>query len=202
MSDCDKLRAFLVENNLDADGIEDKFARFLTLYEDFNSKINVSSIRDREGIYIKHFLDSIFPYKHFSGSCADVGCGGGFPCVPLCIVNPSLRFVAIDSVGKKLALADNAAKELGLNLTTLHSRAENVTERFDTVTARAVSSFDNLLAWCMPLVKKGGKFIAYKTVNDEPPPPALQLKHGVKNLNVIDYSPDGTLNRRLFVFGK
>ena len=79
--------------------LSQKFDKLTEMYFNFNSVVNISALRTLDDVYIKHYLDSVFPYKHFDGSCCDVGCGGGFPCMPLALVTPH-EFLGIDGVAK------------------------------------------------------------------------------------------------------
>lgn len=180
--------------------IMNKFETFFSIYSDFNSKINVSSIKDKSDVFIKHFLDSIYPMDYFKSNCADIGCGGGFPCVPLCIVNNDVNFTAIDSVNKKLKLIDLLKTELNLNnITTLHSRAEDIKQKFDIVTARAVAPFEKLFKYCLPLVKSGGLFIAYKSQTEDIPPSYKNYNFEIDK--VLNYKlPNTNINRSLIIF--
>lgn len=196
---------FLLENFGD-DGLINKFEALTKLYFEVNSVINISAIRTESDVYIKHYLDSIYPYKYFVGRCCDVGCGGGFPCLPLAIVT-GLEFVGLDSVGKKLTLINRCVKELELNnVTAVHSRAEDLAkqgELFDTVSARAVSDVDKTLSYCAPLAKKGGKIVLYKTQNDNPALSSTQSKLKIKLSETKDYTLLNTdIKRRVFVYDK
>ncbi|MDE6400986.1 MAG: class I SAM-dependent methyltransferase, partial [Clostridiales bacterium] len=96
------LKTFLQQNGINGEKL-DAFDKLTELYLRVNEVINISSLKSFDDIYIKHYLDSIFPYKFFSGDCCDVGCGGGFPSLPLAITT-GLHFTGIDGVGKKLTL--------------------------------------------------------------------------------------------------
>ena len=102
----------------------------------------------------------------------DIGTGAGFPGVPLAIVSPDKKFTLVDSLNKRLRIIDELTGELGIkNVTTVHGRAEDVgkskehREQYDICVSRAVASLDVLCEWCLPLVKKGGYFVAYKGEN-------------------------------------
>ncbi|MDE6200649.1 MAG: 16S rRNA (guanine(527)-N(7))-methyltransferase RsmG [Clostridiales bacterium] len=196
---------FLLENFGDG-ALINKFETLTTLYFEVNSVINISAIRTESDVYIKHYLDSIYPYKYFGGRCCDVGCGGGFPCLPLAIVT-GLEFVGLDSVGKKLALINRCAKEMGLtNITAVHSRSEDLAkqgESFDTVSARAVSDVDKTLSYCAPLAKKGGRIVLYKTQNDNSALGSTEKKLNVRLIDTNDYTLLNTdIKRRVFVYEK
>lgn len=196
---------FLQQNFADTTLIN-KFEALTKLYFEVNSVINISAIRTESDVYLKHYLDSIYPYKYFSGSCCDVGCGGGFPCLPLAIVT-DYTFVGLDSVGKKLTLINRCVKELRLNnITSCHSRSEDLSKKgylYDTVSARAVSDTNKSLAFCAPLTKKSGKIILYKTQNDSPATEITENNLNVRLVESKDYTlPYTDINRRLFVYEK
>ncbi len=147
------------------------FEQFYILFCQYNSKINLSAIRDREGIWKKHFLDSLLITKFFdlSGNrILDLGSGGGFPALPLSIFYQDIEMVALDSVGKKMKVVQEMADRLNLRLKTIHNRIEmagqdkRFREQFDTVIARALAPWPVLLEYGLPFVKKGGRFIAYQ----------------------------------------
>lgn len=150
-----------------------QFARYCELLQEWNQKINLTAIDDREGIYLKHFWDSLTltDGTHFSQvhTICDVGSGAGFPSLPLKIVFPHLKVTIIDSLNKRIRFLDLLVKELELeNVSLLHGRAEDFGQQdayrasFDLVTARAVARLTILAEYCLPLVKKEGLFIAMK----------------------------------------
>ncbi|MCH5154556.1 MAG: 16S rRNA (guanine(527)-N(7))-methyltransferase RsmG [Clostridiales bacterium] len=204
-SDGKQIFLSFLKQNFDRD-FSEKFELLTKLYFEVNSVINISALRTESDVYIKHYLDSIYPYKHFTGTCCDVGCGGGFPCIPLAIVT-GLNFVGLDSVGKKLTLINRCIKELGLNnITAVHARAEDVAKNgklFDTVSARAVSDIDKSLAFCAPLSNRGGKIILYKTQNDSKAKTETEKKYNVRLVQSEDYTLFSTdINRRIFIYEK
>ena len=118
-------KTFLEQNGFTDDKLQ-VFDRLTELYLKVNAVINISALKTFDDIYIKHYLDSLFPYKFFDGDCCDVGCGGGFPCLPLAI-STGLNFVGIDGVGKKLTLIKLCNTELNLNnISAEHTRAEEL----------------------------------------------------------------------------
>ena len=200
------LISFLESNfGEEAENLIKKFDALTDAYFQFNSVINISALRTVDDVYIKHYLDSIYPYKHFVGGVCDVGCGGGFPCLPLAIITEN-NYLGIDGVGKKLRLISIAAEKLGLkNVTGEHVRAEELfkVKKFDTVCARAVADIDTALGFCAPLCKNGGKIILYRTQTDERAVGKTEQKNKIKLSDIIDYElPCTDIKRRLFIYEK
>ena len=141
-----------------------------------NRYINLTAVRDRDEALQKHISDSLscdFMEEYEAAeNVIDVGTGAGFPGVPLAIVSPDKKFTLVDSLNKRLRIIDELTGELGIkNVTTVHGRAEDVgkskeyREQYDICVSRAVASLDVLCEWCLPLVKNGGYFVAYKGEN-------------------------------------
>ena len=141
---------------------------------EWNEKINVTAIRDPEEFDKKNVQDSLsvtaLPEYGAARSVLDLGTGGGFPGLPLAIASPEKSFVLADAVGKKLKVVQAAVQELGLvNVETVHARAEDMAktkvhrERYDLAVSRAVANMATLSEYCLPFVKAGGFFVAYKT---------------------------------------
>jgi len=152
-----------------------KFERFLDIFMEKNSQINLSAIRDKDWIIEKHFIDSIMLniFIELEWKVADMWTGWWFPLIPLAIINPEVQFTWIDSVGKKLKAIDWFVEELWLNnVSTLNWRAEEIghkieyREQFDYITSRATAYFPTLLEYVIPLLKEGWIFCAYK-LNDK-----------------------------------
>ncbi len=130
------------------------------LYKEWNAKINVVSRKDIESIYLHHVLHSlsIAAIVEFvpGSTIIDIGCGGGFPGIPLAIFFPEVKFHLVDSIAKKLKVVEAVCEAAGIkNVTTQHTRAEDIKNRkFDFAISRAVAPLKDLLQWSMPLLKK------------------------------------------------
>lgn len=137
------------------------------LYREWNAKINVISRKDEHNIYLHHVLHSLAVAKYLKefipSTVMDVGCGGGFPGIPLAILYPNTHFILADSIGKKIKVAQSIAESIGLkNVTALHSRAEEVnlkeftqTGKVELVVSRAVTSLVNFIPWVKGKYTKG-----------------------------------------------
>lgn len=129
----------------------EQFARLSSLYEEWNSKINVISRKDIEQLYERHVLHSlaiarVIRFKPGT-TVLDVGTGGGFPGIPLAIFFPEVSFTLIDSIGKKIRVVNEVASALNLqNVSAQHIRVEEVKQKFDFVVSRAVTSFPKFVA--------------------------------------------------------
>lgn len=139
---------------------QQQFAALQGLYTEWNEKINVISRKDIENFYTHHVLHSLaiatkFDFKP-NLEIMDLGAGGGFPGLPLAIFFPEANFHLVDSINKKLKVVKEIAAAIGLkNLTTQHSRAEDIKNRqFDVVVSRAVAPLKDLWRWSKPLVRR------------------------------------------------
>ncbi|MBQ9806463.1 MAG: 16S rRNA (guanine(527)-N(7))-methyltransferase RsmG [Clostridia bacterium] len=153
----------------------DRFWRFDMLLHKVNAITNLTAIRNTPEAISKHYIDSLLAAEHLpKGACVlDIGCGPGFPSVPLAIYRSDLTVVALDSTAKKIAFVDRAIAELGLpNLKALSGRAEDkkIAETlgfFDVVVSRAVARMNVLCELCLPYVKTGGFLLAMKASKAE-----------------------------------
>jgi len=129
------------------------------LYEHWNAQINVISRKDIESLYEKHVLHSLGIAKVMefkpNTKIMDVGCGGGFPGIPLAILFPECKFHLVDSIGKKIKVVNEIATALGLkNLTAEHKRAEEVKDKFEFIISRAVTEFPAFYKWVQNKISK------------------------------------------------
>ena len=150
-----------------------------TYYEnlsDWNTRMNLTAVNGLEDVCDRHFADSLSIVKNVplqdllnGRSVIDVGTGAGFPGLVLAVFFPACRFVLADSLQKRIGFLDDTIRKLGLeNTETIHGRAEDLgsdmkfREKFDIAVSRAVSSLPVLLEYCLPFVRTGGVFVAYK----------------------------------------
>lgn len=151
-----------------------QFETYFNYLVEENSKYNLTAITEKIDVFYKHFLDSILPYQIFkeNSKVIDIGTGAGFPSIPLAILRNDLQFVLVDSVEKKVNFVKNVVEKLKLNnVQVFHTRCEDLAkmpeyrENFDYSVARAVAPLSSLLEYCIPFIKVGGKFLAYKGSN-------------------------------------
>jgi len=137
-----------------------QFAALKELYIEWNAKINVISRKDIDSIYLHHVLHSLsiaaIADLQPGMQIIDIGCGGGFPGVPLAIFFPQVKFHLVDSIAKKLKVVDAVCEGANIkNITTQHTRAEDIKNRkFDYAISRAVAPLKELWKWSSPLLKK------------------------------------------------
>lgn len=130
------------------------------LYEEWNSRINVVSRKDMEHLYTRHILHSLAIARVCSfdagAKIVDIGCGGGFPSVPLAIMFPEADFVGVDSIAKKIRVVEGIIEGAGIeNLRAVNCRAEQLGEKFDYVVSRAVTEMARFMPWAWGLLRKG-----------------------------------------------
>ena len=138
----------------------EQYERLGELYAEWNSRINVISRKDLEHLYTRHILHSLAIAKvcrfEPGAKVVDIGCGGGFPSVPLAIMFPETEFVGVDSIGKKIRVVEGITKGADIkNLRAINSRAEQLGEKFDYVVSRAVTEMARFMPWAWPLLRKG-----------------------------------------------
>ncbi|QTQ08104.1 16S rRNA (guanine(527)-N(7))-methyltransferase RsmG [Macrococcoides canis] len=167
-----------------------QFAIYYETLVEWNEKINLTAVTEKEDVYLKHFFDSITPSFYFDfdkvKSICDVGAGAGFPSIPLKILYPHLELTIVDSLNKRINFLNHLSAELNLtNCRFVHDRAETFgkgeyRESFDVVTARAVARLSVLSELCLPLVKKGGHFIALKGAQGE-----IEVEEGLFAISIL-----------------
>ncbi len=149
------------------------FSRYYEELLIWNKKFNLTAIEDEQGVIVKHFLDSLLGSQvsgwNSTGRLLDLGSGAGFPGVPLKIVFPDLQVTLVDSLQKRVRFLEHLIESLNLTgITAIHKRAEELgqdqeeRESYDIVVSRAVAKLPVLCEFCLPLVRKGGIFLAYK----------------------------------------
>ncbi len=171
----------LFEKSLEKNGLQkymseetvNEFYTLTVLLLEANAEMNLTAIKDVEGVISKHYCDCLLIADMIpeGAKMLDVGCGGGFPTLPIAIVRKDVSITSLDSTAKKLTFVANTAEKMSLSVKTLAARAEDAgrnkeyRESYDVVSARAVSSLDVLSELCIPFLKKGGIFIAMKGSN-------------------------------------
>ena len=150
------------------------FEKYYEILIFYNEKFNITAITEKREVFIKHFIDSLLGAKFINGNFIDVGSGGGFPALPVKILKPELKATLLDATEKKCGFLRETVKELGIkDVTVICDRAENLAreknyrESFDCCISRAVAALPVLTEYCLPFVKKGGKFVAYKAADAE-----------------------------------
>ncbi|MEW6979512.1 16S rRNA (guanine(527)-N(7))-methyltransferase RsmG [Bacillus pumilus] len=170
----DQFKAALEEKGVTLSPVQlEQFETYFRMLVEWNEKMNLTSITEKEEVYLKHFYDSIsaafFIDFHNVTTICDIGAGAGFPSIPLKICFPHIHVTIVDSLQKRITFLNELAKGLNLQETTFyHDRAETFGQRkekresYDLVTARAVARLSVLSELCLPLVKKEGLFVALK----------------------------------------
>ena len=151
---------------------KEQFEKYRSLILEYNQKYNLTTILEEKDMYYKHFLDSAAGVELFkpNAKVAEIGSGAGFPSIVLKILRPDLSFDLFESVGKKCEFLRAVVDNFGFqNVNIYNLRAEDCAkdskfrEKYDYATARAVARMNTLTEYCLPFVKVGGQFIAYKS---------------------------------------
>ncbi|MBQ7322666.1 MAG: 16S rRNA (guanine(527)-N(7))-methyltransferase RsmG [Clostridia bacterium] len=150
----------------------DAFFRLTERMLAVNDYMNLTAITEQDAVILRHYADSLtaIPYLPQGARVVDIGCGAGFPSLPLAIARPDLQILALDSTAKRIQYVSETAKMLGLtNLTAVSCRAEDgaavggaYRESFDCAVSRAVANLPVLCELCLPYVRVGGRFVAMK----------------------------------------
>ena len=177
-------------NSIDIEIDDDKIKKLYDLTNimiEVNTSMNLTAITDEKAIILKHYVDSLTVSKYIpdKATVIDIGCGAGFPCLPLAIFRPDLTITALDSTAKRIKYIENTANKLEIsNIRAIAARAEECgkkdgyRESFDVVTARAVAALPVLSELCLPFARIGGKFVSMKASQGERE--AIDAKNAIK----------------------
>lgn len=203
---------------------EQMLEQLQTYYEmmvEKNKVMNLTAVTEKDEVITKHFLDSLFFAKvylpkrkeGFSPRIIDIGTGAGFPGIPLKIFFPEIQIVLLDSLQKRIIFLQDVVSKLGLEgISCIHGRAEELSgkseyrEEFDYAVSRAVARLASLSELCVPFVKAGGQFLAYKSEGaaeeiDEAGEALSTL--GCRKVEILTYSiPQSDLPRKMVVATK
>ena len=173
------------------DYMKEQFSDYYNLLCEWNKVMNLTTIIEFDEVVEKHFLDSVVLGKYLKlenkWNLIDIGTGAGFPGIPLKIMFPQLHVLLVDSLNKRIRFLDEVIGKLQLTeICAVHSRAEDLAhkneyrEQFDLCVSRAVANLASLSEYCLPFVKKGGLFVAYKSadIGDE-------VEHSKKAISVL-----------------
>ena len=202
----DKLKINLSDRQIE------QFVSFYDILTERNKVMNLTAITEPVEIIEKHFLDSLSLIKaiDLSGDMKviDVGTGAGFPGIPLIISYPQLYFTLLDSLNKRIGFINDVIKLLDLkNVETIHGRSEELgknikyREQYDLCVSRAVANLAVLSEYCIPFVKKGGKFVSYKSGNSEQEIKNARIsveKLGGKLGDIVDFSMNDSMRNDVF----
>lgn len=158
--------------------MEEQFSMFYELLVEWNKVMNLTTITEFDDVVEKHFLDSVALGVYYNLNqkltLVDVGTGAGFPGIPLKIMYPELQIVLADSLKKRVGFLDEVILQLKLeNISAVHGRVEDLAqkkeyrEQFDLCVSRAVANLASLSEYCLPFLKEGGTFVAYKSADIE-----------------------------------
>lgn len=179
--------------------IKSDFTEYIKVFLEENAKLNLISKNDEKLLFEKHIYDSLAIKLFFdkfnikNGNILDIGCGGGLPCVPLAIEYPEFQITGIDSIRKKINAINEIKAELTLkNLSTICDRVENLNgQKYDIITSRAVADLSKICEYALPLLKKDGYFVAYKSkkVQEEiENAQSILKKYNAKVNEIINYT--------------
>lgn len=214
----EKLRVLCEKNGIQLS--DEQLKQFSIFYDhmiEMNQVMNLTSITDEDEVILKHFYDSMSVIKYYDFhdqmNVIDVGTGAGFPGIPLAILLPNVQFTLMDSLNKRITFLKEVVKKCGLkNVECIHSRAEELAkdgdyrENYDVCVSRAVANLSVLLEYCIPFIKKGGKFISYKSISSEEE--LTDSKNAQNKLccklkeNISFELPDTDIKRNFLIFEK
>ena len=194
----------------------EQFLRYFEVLTEWNAVMNLTAITEFKEVVEKHFVDSALLYEYIRenkpDSLIDIGTGAGFPGVPLKILFPELKVTLLDSLNKRIRFLNTVIQELELGeITAIHGRAEEYgikeiyREQYDLCVSRAVARLASLCEFCIPFVKKGGAFVAYKAMKSEEElseaKPAVMVL-GAELSDVKEYTLGEDAKRTLLVIQK
>lgn len=196
---------------------KEEFTEFKNLLQDWNQKIDITTIIEDEEVDIKHFLDSLTligtELFNKEKKIIDIGTGGGFPGIPLKIYNKDLDITLMDSLNKRIVFLNDVIEKLNFqDIKAIHGRAEELgrqgdyREQYDICVSRAVARLNTLIEYCMPFVKVGGYFIAMKGPEFEEE--LEEAKNGIDTLggSIIDSKrvkiPESDIEHSIIVIEK
>ncbi|MGN0476026.1 MAG: 16S rRNA (guanine(527)-N(7))-methyltransferase RsmG [Ruminococcus sp.] len=167
--------ALATESIILSDIQKQQFQKYYELLIEWNKKMNLTAITEKNEVAIKHFYDSLTLLMNVNvpkgAKVIDVGTGAGFPGIPLKIVRPDIKLTLLDSLNKRLIFLNEVCSSLEIDAEIIHKRAEeggrdkNLRDKFNIATSRAVANMNTLSEYCMPYVKVNGKFVAMKGKN-------------------------------------
>ncbi len=191
--------------------VEHDFSEFKKVFLEQNKVLNLISKNDEKVLYEKHIYDSLaikLTNKAADGkTLLDIGCGGGFPCVPIALEFPEMIVTGVDSIRKKVNAVNNIKEQLSIkNLSVICDRAENLKGQFDIITSRAVAELSVITEYAIPLLKKDGVFLAYKSkkaLAEIESAKQVLSKTGANVLDIIEYTLplEEVYERNLIVIG-
>lgn len=188
----EKLEYALTQLNISYDDfLIDQFRKYMLGILEWNEKVNLTSILEPDDFIKKHYIDSLLciNYKEFQQAdlVIDVGTGGGFPGIPLALAAPDKEFVLIDSLNKRIKIINELCRDTGIqNVTAVHGRAEELArkkeyrEKYDLCVSRAVANIATLSEYCLPFLRRGGCFLAYKGSDTQ-----KELQSGKKAIRIL-----------------
>lgn len=214
----EKLRVLCEKNGIQLS--DEQLKQFSIFYDhmiEMNQVMNLTSITEEDEVILKHFYDSMSVIKYYDFhdqmNVIDVGTGAGFPGIPLAILLPNVQFTLMDSLNKRITFLKEVVQKCGLkNVECIHSRAEELAkdgdyrENYDVCVSRAVANLSVLLEYCIPFIKKGGKFISYKSISSEEE--LTDSKNAQNKLccklkeNISFELPDTDIKRNFLIFEK
>lgn len=193
----------------------EKFYIYMKLLLEWNEKINLTAITEKDDIILKHFIDSMTVLKYINENekIVDVGTGAGFPGVPISILNQNIEITLLDSLNKRILFLEDVVEKLNLkNVNMVHCRAEDFgknkiyRESYDISISRAVANLATLSEYLLPLVKVGGKCICMKGANikDELENAKFAIEQFGGKISKVDnlFLPDSDMERNIVIIEK